>query len=108
MDIDSVYHQIGGFGTFQKKAIGLHLLGSVYYGTQIVINIFAGVIPKNQTCSDSLDLDFCDANCSGPPVFSGYDGYHSYAIEVRYLSIVFYLGKSYHLCLGRLSATYPL
>ena len=81
MNIDKVYHRIGGFGTFQKKAFALYLIGSVYYGTQIVINIFAGVLPTNQTCADPPGLDACDVNCTKLQ-FNDYDGYHSYSIEV--------------------------
>ena len=90
MNIDEVYHRIGGFGTFQKKAFALYLIGSVYYGTQIVINIFAGVLPTNQTCAGPQGIDACDANCTKLQ-FNDYDGYHSYSIEVSVIKCCWFV-----------------
>ena len=79
IDLDDIYHRIGGYGTFQKRAFAIYLLGSAYYATQIVINIFAGALPSSQSCLEPPGLDACDANCSA---IHYNDSFNSFATAV--------------------------
>ena len=64
MDIDSVYVKTGEFGRFQWQAFSACCLYSMFGGTQMVQNIFAGSIPTEKICGDvDTNLDACDPGC---------------------------------------------
>ncbi|XP_067937070.1 uncharacterized protein [Watersipora subatra] len=78
MDIDDVYIRTGEFGRFQWKVFFGCLLVNFYCGTEMVQNMFAGAIPKNQTCMSDPSLEACDALCDS---IEFHDDFISYATE---------------------------
>ena len=84
MDIDDVYVRTGEFGRFQWKAFIACCLYSMFGGTQMVQNIFAGSIPANKICVDS-HLDACSDKCDS--IRYPDDGFSSFATEVNLLIV---------------------
>lgn len=80
MDIDDVFVRTGEFGRFQWQAFSACCLYSLFGGTQMVQNIFAGSIPTNQTCVNPK-LAACHAQCEA--IVYPDDNFESFATQVR-------------------------
>lgn len=79
MDIDDVYVRTGEFGRFQWRVFAGCCLYSLFGGTEMVQNIFAGAIPSNMSCASS-NLQACDQGCER--IIYPDDDFHSFATEV--------------------------
>lgn len=80
-----MYIRTGEFGKFQKRAFLAMCLGTMFAGTQMVQNIFAGAIPVQKNCSVA-SIDPCDETC--PSVLYPEDGFESFATQVSYRLLI--------------------